>query len=125
MARTFLALCVYLLAGAGCDESRKAEEIIAALQSQVHPGMERSQVEEVLKGLDVTYAYANRENDFFGDKEFESHPVFGRLYVLTPHEPRFGYMKQADIEIAFDADDRVLGMEIIPIGFTLDKPGAS
>lgn len=119
------ASLVLLLLGScafACERGEmRTEEIVRQLRSEITVGMSRAEVEQRLATLPVTYTYVPRKDlEMISAATFEGKPLSGRFDVLTPHEPRATYMKQAAIHIELDDNGRVVNIRIRPFGFVLE-----
>lgn len=95
------------------------EEILRRVQSEIAVGMARSEVEQRLKSLPVTYVYVTRaELEMTSEQHFAGKPLSGRFDVLTPHEPDLTLMKQAAIYVELDEQERVANVRTRAFGFT-------
>jgi hypothetical protein len=100
----------------------QTEQIVKALRSEITVGMNRADVEQRLASLPVTYTYVPRARlEVTSEATFEGKPLSDRFDVISPHEPRFSYMKQAFIFIELDEGERVVNVRIQPLGFTLEE----
>jgi len=94
--RIFVALIAAVLvvpAVACANYGRETKVLIARIESQIRPGMPRSQVEAALADLDLWYA---------------PQPGPGSpIWVHTPYEEDPGRLSWASIEIFFNSDDCV------------------
>ena len=95
------------------------EEILKLVQSGTAVGMTRSEVEERLKKMPVTYVYVPRANlEMTSEQSLAGKPLSGRFDVLTPHERDLMLMKQAAIYIELDEQERVVNVRVRAFGFT-------
>ena len=98
------------------------EEIVKRLRSEIAVGMTRSEVEQRLKTLPVTYVYVPRASlEMTSETRFEGKLLSGRFDVLTPHEPDLTIMKQAAIYIELDEQEHVVNVRIRAFGFTPEE----
>jgi hypothetical protein len=119
----FLLLTVLPTSVSACGrQGMSTEEIVKRVRSEIALGMTRSEVEQRLKTLPVTYVYVTRASlEMTSETTFEGKLLSGRFDVLTPHEPDLTIMKQAAIYIELDEQERVVNVRVRAFGFTPEE----